>query len=104
MVKIIKEHMWSPLMDSDKNPLMALPYITRYQVMMVLAMMWSFIFCAMIGWMMLFPYWVVGHIVLLSLGAFMTNYTFKTATMASHRDMYKTADGKGVVHDDIWGG
>jgi hypothetical protein len=104
MVKKIKAQVWDPLMDAERNPLMALPVLPRYQIMTVLAMMWSFIFCACVGWWMLFPYWIVGHIVLLSLGAFITNYTFKTANMASHRDMYKSADGKGVVHDDIWGG
>ena len=103
MVKVIKEHVWSPLMDVDKNPLMALPPIHRYQIMMVLAMMWSFIFCAMIGWMFLFPYWVLGHILLLSLGAFMTNYTFKTYSSKTHRDMYRSLDKTYALHDDIWG-
>ena len=103
MVKVIKEHVWSPLMYADKNPLMALPPIHRYQIMMVLAMMWSFIFCAMIGWMFLFPYWVLGHILLLSLGAFMTNYTFKTYSSKTHRDMYRSLDKTYALHDDIWG-
>ena len=104
MIKKIIDDVWSPLMDSEKNPLMALPKITRYQVMMVLAMMWSFIFCAMIGWMMFFPYWIVGHIALLTLGAITTNYTFRAYNTVTHRDMYRSPDKSHALHDDIWGG
>ena len=56
MIKQIRTRIWDPLMDPNTNPLMVLPSLARYQIMTVLAMMWSFIFCAMAGWMMLFPY------------------------------------------------
>jgi hypothetical protein len=103
MVRKIKEHVWEPLMDADKNPLAGLPPITKYQLMMVLAMMWSFIFCAMVGWMLWFPYWIIGHILLLSIGAYITNHTFKTYN-TTHRDMYRSPDKTHALHDDIWGG
>ena len=104
MIRHIRTRIWDPLMDPDKNPLMALPALVRYQIMTVLAMMWSFIFCAMVGWMLLFPYWVVGHILLLSLGAFITNYTFKMNRVLTHRDLYRSSDKTHALHDDIWGG
>ena len=104
MIKIIRRQFWDPLMDAERNPLMALPVLPRYQIMTVLAMMWSFIFCAMVGWWMLFPYWIVGHIALLSVGAFITNYTFKINRVMTHRDLYRSADKTHALHDDIWGG
>jgi hypothetical protein len=94
---------WNIVMDGDKNPFRQLPPMVRYQLMTVLAMMWSFIFCAMLGWFMWFPYYIVGHIVLLTLGALWTNYTFNTAYKMSHRDMYRSPDGQYAMHDDIWG-
>jgi hypothetical protein len=103
MIKLVKLKLWNPVMSSEHNPLMALPSIQRYQVMMVLAMMWSFIFCSMIGWILLFPYWIVGHILLLSMGAFFTNYTFESYSMKTHRDMYISPDKTHALHDDIWG-
>ena len=104
MIKQIRTRIWDPLMDPNTNPLMVLPSLVRYQIMTVLAMMWSFIFCAMVGWMMLFPYWIVGHILLLALGAFITNYTFKINRVMTHRDLYRSADKTHALHDDIWGG
>jgi len=104
MIHTVKTMLWDPLMDPHKNPLMAVPSLARYQIMTVLAMMWSFIFCAMVGWMILFPYWIVGHILLLSLGAFITNYTFKVNRAITHRDLYRSPDKTHALHDDIWGG
>jgi len=104
MINRIKTKLWYPVMDANHNPLAALPVMPRYQLMVVLASMWSFIFCAMVGWMLLFPYWVVGHILLLSLGAFITNYTFKMNRVLTHRDLYRSSDKTHALHDDIWGG
>jgi hypothetical protein len=103
-IKNLKSKLWDPVMDSDRNPLAAIPPMQRYQLMIVLATMWSFIFCAMLGWWMLFPYWVVGHIVLLTIASFITNWTFSSARTLSHRDMYRSKDGLHARHDDIWGG
>lgn len=94
--------MWKIIMDADHNPLRDLPTAQRYQIMVVLAMMWSFIFCAMLGWWMWFPYWAVGHLALLVLGALVTNRTFETAR-ASHRDRYRSDDGNSARYDDLWG-
>ena len=94
---------WNIVMDAEYNPLRSLPTQHKYQIMIVLAMMWSFIFCAMVGWMMFFPYWVLGHIALLTIGALATNWTFKNAQTITHRDMFRSKDGTHAVHDDIWG-
>jgi hypothetical protein len=99
---MMKEY-WGMIMDAERNPLRSLPVQYKYQIMIVLAMMWSFIFCAMVGWMMLFPYWVLGHIALVTLGAWITNRTFKSAHIVSHRDRYRSQDGTHALHDDIWG-
>lgn len=104
MIQYIKKSLWNPVMSSEHNPFKALPPIVRYQLMTILAMMWSFIFCAMIGWMLWFPFWIVGHIILLSLGAIMTNHYFYNANGISHRDLYRSEDGRHARHDDIWGG
>jgi hypothetical protein len=103
MIMRAKKKFWDPIMDPNTNPLMQLPPMVRYQIMTVLAMMWSFIFCAMMAWWQWFPYWIVGHILLLSLGAYVTNRTFDYATKLSHRDRYRSADKRHALHDDIWG-
>lgn len=96
-------NLWQTIMDAEHNPLRSLPTQHKYQIMIVLAMMWSFIFCAMVGWMMWFPFWILGHILLLTFGAIMTNWTFKKAQSLTHRDLYRSQDGTYAMHDDIWG-
>ena len=104
MLKNLKLKIWDPLMDANHNPLAAVPAMPRYQIMIVLGTMWSFIFCAMIGWWMLLPYWILGHISLITIGCFITNWTFKNARSLTHRDLYRSKDGRHARHDDIWGG
>jgi hypothetical protein len=100
--------LWNTLMSDRHNPLSGLPPVARYQTMMVLALMWSFIFCSMVGWMFLFPYWAIGHVVLLSLGFMVTSLTFETARNTvsgiGHRDNLRSTDGRGARFDDVWGG
>jgi hypothetical protein len=107
MINVIVS-VWNSVMSDRHNPLNALPPVARYQSMIVLALMWSFIFCAMVGWMHLFSYWAVGHLVLLTLGFYVTSVLFeyarKTHLTFGHRDNLKTEDGRGVRHDDLWGG
>ena len=90
-------------MSSEHNPLRWLPPTVRYQIMTLLAMMWSFIFCAMMEWWLYFPYWIVGHLILLAMGAAITNWTFQGAYRQSHRDLYRSEDGRAARHDDLWG-
>ena len=99
----LKEKIWDPVMDSDRNPLSALPMITRCHIMIVLSVLWSTLFCFMIGWMMWLPYWASGHVLAVLLGSLVTNWTFRNARIASHRDLYRSADGRSARYDDLWG-
>jgi len=97
------KHYWNIVMDERHNPLSGLPMTVRFQIMTVLAMMWSLIFCMLVNIWELFPYWIVGHLVILSVGCFITNYTFSVARKLTHRDLNRSADGQYALYDDYWG-
>ena len=69
---------WRLVMDSDSNPLMRIPKMQRFQMMQVLAYMWSFVFAAWVGSAMVFGFSVVGHAILL-IGVFFTAEVFRRA-------------------------
>jgi hypothetical protein len=94
---------WNIVMDERYNPLSGLPMAVRFQIMTVLAMMWSLLFCMLVNIWDLFPYWIVGHIVILTVGCLVTNYTFTVARKLTHRDMYRSQDGLYALYDDYWG-
>lgn len=94
------------IMDSEHNPLHALPPAQRLQAMIILSVMWSTIFClATTSW-----FWygelVVGH-VLVILGIGITAMTFRAASekkqtsIATYRD-HPRNDGTSR-YDDVWG-
>ena len=90
------------VMNENKNPLQSLPKIQRYQIMIILSIMWTTVFCVAIGsW-----YWwgelVVGHVTLAT-GFLITGLTFRAARQQSHRDKYRDKAGT-ARYDDIWGG
>jgi hypothetical protein len=68
---------WDAVMNSERNPLAKLPKIVRFQLMSVLALMWTTIFCASAGLFIWLPQFFIGHVVLLSLGIFGTSYVFR---------------------------
>lgn len=68
---------WSTVMNADHNPLLALPKTTRFQLMTVLAFMWSTIFCISAGLFAWIPEFVFGHVILLLLGIFGTGFIFR---------------------------
>ncbi|MBK8906354.1 MAG: hypothetical protein IPM60_00105 [Rhodospirillales bacterium] len=72
---------WDAVMNPEKNPLSGLPKTYRFQVMTVLALMWTTVFCASAGLFMWFPEFVAAHFVLLLMGIFGTSYIFRL-----HRD------------------
>ena len=74
---------YSVVMDSDRNPLMALPRIVRFQIMTILSFMWSIIFTLWTQTMVFFGEYVLGHILLL-VGIFATIEVFKRA---QHRQL-----------------
>ena len=68
---------WDTVMNPEQNPLLELPKVVRFQVMAILAFMWSSIFCISAGMFMWIPEFVFGHVVLLLIGIFGTGYIFR---------------------------
>ena len=92
----------SLVMDADKNPLKALPKTQRFQIMVLLSIMWSSVFCLAFGSWFWWGELVIGHVaVAVAIG--ITSLTFKQAKKKSHRDMYRAKDGT-TRYDDLWGG
>ena len=96
------------LMDSRLNPLRHLPPVQRFQIMVVLSLMWTGIFCAGAGAWLWYGELVVLH-VLLALGTLITGLTFREANkfkravpVKSYRD-HPAQDGT-TRYDDVWGG
>ncbi|MDH3660568.1 MAG: hypothetical protein OEU92_11170 [Alphaproteobacteria bacterium] len=109
--------LFNVVMDSDQNPLRALPKMVRFQCMVVLSYMWSVIFAMYIGAIALIGPSIAVHTILL-IGIFFTAEIFRR----SRRSVLKTdvnstrsgllsydmqfkdpADG-GAMYDDVWGG
>lgn len=67
---------WDAVMNAERNPLSRLPKTVRFQLMAVLALMWTSIFCAMAGTFMWLPQFFIAHLVLLLIGFFGTRYIF----------------------------
>lgn len=91
------------VMDADKNPLSGLPPVQRFQLMLVLSLMWTAIFCTGAGAWMWYGEIVALH-VLLALGTLATGFTFRVAssTAKTYRD-HPARDGT-ARYDDVWGG
>jgi len=70
---------WNVIMDPRQNVLKALPQTVRFQLMVVLAALWSAIFCANMGLLLWLPGYLVVHVVLLLIGIFGTGWLFQSA-------------------------
>jgi hypothetical protein len=68
------------IMDPSKNPLLRLSLALRFQIMLLLSVMWSLIFCAMAGIFVWYPTYVLAHVVLLSVGTLVTALVFRSAS------------------------
>ena len=92
----------SLVMDPNKNPLQSLPKSQRFQIMVLLSIMWSSVFCLAFGSWFWWGELVIGHVaVAVAIG--ITSLTFNQAQKKSHRDMYRAKDGTSR-YDDLWGG
>ena len=69
---------WRLVMDPASNPLMQIPKMQRFQMMQVLAWMWSLVFTAWVGSALVFGVSVLGHAILL-IGIFFTAAVFRRA-------------------------
>lgn len=92
--------LYRTVMDSDRNPLIALPRAQRFQIMVVLSLMWTTIFCTAAGAWFWYGELIFAH-VLLALGVALTGATFHTAsTRKKVRDHAKA--GGAVRYDRVW--
>ena len=73
---------WRLVMDSASNPLMRVPKMQRFQMMQVLACMWSIVFAAWVGSAMAFGFGAAVHSILL-IGVFFTAEVFRRATRST---------------------
>jgi hypothetical protein len=71
--------LWTAIMDANSNPLMRLPKTVRFQLMAVLALLWSAIFCVSTGLLVWLPGYILVHIVLIAIGIFGTRWAFNSA-------------------------
>jgi hypothetical protein len=93
--------LYRSIMDSDQNPLKTLPPAQRFQVMVVLSLMWTSIFCTAASVWFWYGELIAVH-VLLALGVAITGMTFRASPKAAtYRDHPKT-DGT-ARYDDVWG-
>ena len=67
------------VMDSDRNPLRELPPPQKFQIMTILSLMWTAIFCAITGAWIWYGELVAAH-ALVALGLVITTITFKYAS------------------------
>ena len=99
--------LYNNIMDSQRNPLRALPPAQRLQAMIILSVMWSTIFCLSTTAWVWYGELVVGH-TLVILGIAVTAMTFRAASAkkqvstATYRD-HPREDGTSR-YDDVWGG
>ena len=94
------------IMDDDRNPFRQLPKMVRFQLMAILAYMWSAVFSIWIGSM--FSLWpmIVGHTAVI-VAIFFTADVFRLARGQQNRDYRNNfrdpIDGC-ARYDDVWGG
>jgi hypothetical protein len=65
---------WMTVMNPEQNGLKSVPKIVRFQLMAVLSLFWSVIFCLSVGIMQWLPGYIAVHIVLLLVGIFGTGW------------------------------
>ena len=69
---------YESIMNEEKNPLRRLPKVLRFQLMVVLSIMWTTIFSLAIGSWFWWGELVVGHVAV-ALGMLITGITFRQA-------------------------
>lgn len=93
------------VMDENVNPLKALPRMVRFQVMTVLAFMWSAIFTIWIGSTWILGPSVMAHLLVLA-GVMLTADVFSQARQrtVSYDETFRDPRDGCARHDDVWGG
>ena len=94
------------IMNPEFNGLFRLPKIVRFQLMTVLALMWSVVFSVWIGAISMIGPSMAAHAILL-VGVFFTADIFRRSDKGpklDHRSHYKDSRDGCARYDDIWGG
>jgi hypothetical protein len=94
------------IMNSEFNGLFRLPKIVRFQLMTVLALMWSVVFSVWIGAVSMIGPSMAAHAILL-LGVFFTADIFRRSSsggVVDHRSKFKDPYDGCTRYDDVWGG
>ncbi len=76
--------MWNAVMDPSQNAFLQLPKAVRLQLMVVLATLWSAIFCVGAGLVAWMPTYVFAHVALLLAGIFGTGWVFDAYKLRIH--------------------
>lgn len=93
---------YASIMDPELNPLANLTPVRRFQVMVMLSLMWSIAFCAAAGLWIYTRELVVAHL-LLAAATLITGASFRAARQPqTYRDQPRR-DGT-PRYDDVWGG
>ena len=71
--------LWKSIMDPNTNAFARLPKAVRFQLMVVLALLWSTIFCVSAGLLFWLPGYIFVHVVLIAIGIFGTRWAFNSA-------------------------
>lgn len=72
------KQIYNLIMNPKMNPLRSLPAVQRFQLMVVLSIMWTAIFCAAAGAWFIYGELVAAHLLVAS-GILATALTFKNA-------------------------
>ncbi|MDX1576717.1 MAG: hypothetical protein R3285_11030 [Kiloniellales bacterium] len=97
------------VMDEKVNPLRTLPRSVQFQLMSVLAFMWSAIFTLWVGSFWLLGPTVVSHVLVL-MGVLFTADIFRRAgqragqRVVSYDETFRDPRDGCARHDDVWGG
>ena len=89
------------IMNENKNPLRNLPKAQQLQIMVLLSVMWSTVFCVAISSWFWWGELVIGHLAI-AVAICITGMTFSVVKKKTHRDMYQETDGS-ARYDDLWG-
>ena len=68
---------WNAVMDPNQNAFLQLPKPVRLQLMIVLATLWSAVFCVSAGIVAWMPTYIIAHVALLLAGVLGTGWVFK---------------------------
>jgi hypothetical protein len=74
----MKNSTYNLVMDSSRNPLKNLPIAQRFQIMLMLSIMWTSIFSAAAGAWLYFGELMIGHILFVT-GTLVTTVVFSNA-------------------------